>query len=102
GAISHPGLGTALLVMFACMAGCAVLGFVIERFAYRPLRRAPRLTALITAIGVSLLLENIVQHPKVAGPDPRYFPELIPSRPLIHTASITLQSDSVAITVIAF
>src|SRR5438874_6958298 len=34
--------------LFACMAGCAVLGFIIERLAYRPLRSAPRLTALIT------------------------------------------------------
>src|SRR4249920_2750475 len=51
GAASHPGFATALVVMLACMAGCAALGLVIERFAYRPLRRAPRLTALITAIG---------------------------------------------------
>ena len=46
--------------MLGSMAGCALLGLIIERFAYRPLRRAPRLTALITAIGVSLLLENAV------------------------------------------
>src|SRR5688500_13248200 len=70
GAASHPAVATALLVMLAAMAGCALLGIVIERFAYRPLRRAPRLTALITAIGVSLLLESIIQHPRVFGPDP--------------------------------
>src|ERR1700751_3512521 len=40
------------------MIACGALGFVIERFAYRPLRSRPKLTALITAIGVSLLLEN--------------------------------------------
>src|SRR5579863_8909017 len=39
-----------LLVFLAAMVGCAALGFIIERFAYRPLREKPRLTALITAI----------------------------------------------------
>ena len=60
------------------MAG--VLGFVIERFAYRPLRQRSRLTALITAIGVSFLLEYGFQlsfhgwrFPP--GPTPRFFPE---------------------------
>ena len=101
GASAHPGVGPAVLAMLASMAGCALLGLVIERFAYRPLRRAPRLTSLITAIGVSLLLENIVMHPRVFGPNPRYFPELLASRPLIHTASVTLQSDSAIITMTA-
>src|SRR5438309_2671329 len=40
-------------VFGASMAFCAALGFIIERFAYRPLREKPRLTSLITAIGVS-------------------------------------------------
>ena len=57
------------------MVACALLGFIIERVAYRPLRNAPRLTALITAIGVSLLLENGGQL--VFGPDPKFFPTLI-------------------------
>src|SRR5687767_888847 len=91
GAASHPGLGMALLVMLGSMVGCVVIGLVIERFAYRPLRRAPRLTALITAIGVSLLLENVVQL--IFGPNPQYFPELLPSRPLIRTEAVTVQSD---------
>src|SRR2546423_692267 len=99
GAGLHPGLGTALLVMLGSMASCALLGLIIERFAYRPLRRAPRLNALITAIGVSLLLENVVQL--IYGPNPQYFPDLIPSRPLIHTASLTLQSDEAIITLTA-
>src|SRR5712692_10439398 len=112
-AASHPGPACAVLVMLGSMVGCAILGLVIERFAYRPLRRAPRLTALITAIGVSLLLEGIVQqgrflefifrHPGIFGPDPRYFPpEMGASRPLVHTASVTLQSNDAIITVTAF
>ncbi|MBI4126269.1 MAG: branched-chain amino acid ABC transporter permease, partial [Deltaproteobacteria bacterium] len=46
-----------VLVLAGSMLICGVLGFLIERLAYRPVRNAPRLTALITAIGVSLLLE---------------------------------------------
>jgi branched-chain amino acid transport system permease protein len=102
GAAEHPGLGAALLGMLGSMAGCVLLGLTIERFAYRPLRRAPRLTALITAIGVSLLLENVIQHPRVFGPDPRYYPKLVPSRPLIQTAFVSLQTDSAIITASAF
>ena len=43
------------------MAGCAVLGVVIERFAYRPLRDAPRIAPLISALGVSFFLANSMQ-----------------------------------------
>ena len=53
---------------------CAVLGLVIERFAYRPLRNRPRINSLITAIGVSLLLEFGAQHQAVFGPTPQPFP----------------------------
>jgi branched-chain amino acid transport system permease protein len=47
-----------LLAFLAAMAGCGVLGVVMERFAYRPLRNAPRIAPLITAIGVSFFLEQ--------------------------------------------
>jgi branched-chain amino acid transport system permease protein len=47
-----------LVIFLAAMGGCAVLGFLIERFAYRPLRDAPRIAPLITAIGVSFFLES--------------------------------------------
>jgi branched-chain amino acid transport system permease protein len=45
----------------AAMVGCAVLGVAIERFAYRPLRDAPRIAPLISALGVSFLLANSMQ-----------------------------------------
>lgn len=48
--------GVAILIS---MIGCAVLGVIVERIAYKPLRNAPRISALITALGVSLFLENI-------------------------------------------
>jgi branched-chain amino acid transport system permease protein len=56
------GIVPAIALMFAvAMAGSGVLGVAIERFAYRPLRNAPRIAPLITAIGVSFFLENSVQ-----------------------------------------
>jgi branched-chain amino acid transport system permease protein len=72
---AQSGLGILLVALAASMAACAVLGFIVERAAYRPIRRAPRLNALITAIGVSLLLENLGQL--VFGADPKDFPTLI-------------------------
>jgi branched-chain amino acid transport system permease protein len=49
------------IVTLAAMAGCAALGVVIERFAYRPLRDAPRIAPLISALGVSFFLANSMQ-----------------------------------------
>ncbi len=57
------------------MAGAALMGVTIERIAYRPLRRAPRLSALITAIGVSLFLENGTRA--VVGPSYLPFPAMV-------------------------
>ncbi|QTQ12498.1 branched-chain amino acid ABC transporter permease [Treponema parvum] len=56
------------------MAVCALLSIAIERFAYRPLRTAPRLNSLITAIGVELILQNTMRVLPFVGPDPRQFP----------------------------
>ncbi|HET7536924.1 MAG TPA: branched-chain amino acid ABC transporter permease [Candidatus Didemnitutus sp.] len=67
-----------LAVLFIAMAACALIGVVIERFAYRPLRGGPTLNVLITAIGVSLLLQNLGQY--LFGATPRPFPELFPVR----------------------
>ena len=50
-----------VLITMTAMAGCAVLGVVIERFAYRPLRDAPRIAPLISALGVSFFLAYSLQ-----------------------------------------
>ena len=50
-----------LLMFLAAMVGCGLLGVVIERFAYRPLRNAPRIAPLITALGVSFFLQASAQ-----------------------------------------
>jgi branched-chain amino acid transport system permease protein len=79
---------SALLIFAVAMSACAALGFVIERFAYRPLRDKPRLTALITAIGISFAISYGFQfdvHFTVAGHEltilpgaaARRFPEII-------------------------
>jgi len=60
-----PSLGKAVAVFVGAMAVCGTLGWVIERFAYRPLRNRPRLASLITAIGVSFLLEFGFQLPSL-------------------------------------
>lgn len=80
GQAEHAGdIGTALLVLLVTMVGCGVLGVAIEFLAYRPLRNRPKLTVLITAIGVSLFLEYTGQLPMVFGADPQTYPILIKS-----------------------
>ena len=72
--LMHPSPLQATGLLLFAMAACAITGLTIERLAYRPLRQAPRLNVLITAIGVSLLLENsgqlifgknVVQFPQI-------------------------------------
>jgi branched-chain amino acid transport system permease protein len=63
--------------MTVSMLVCAALGIVIERLAYKPLRERSKLTVLITAIGVSMLLQNLAQL--VFGATPKPFPETLPT-----------------------
>lgn len=65
-----------MIVLLAAMAGCALLGMIIEKLAYRPLRGGATLNVLITAIGVSLLLEYSGQV--FFGAAPRTFPAVFP------------------------
>ena len=58
-------------------SGMGLIGMFIERVAYRPLRHAPRLAPLITAIGVSFILQNIIAV--VFGPSPVNFPQIVPA-----------------------
>lgn len=87
----HGGLAMALAM---AMVGCAILGILIERLAYRPLRKAPRLAVLITAIGVSLLLENGGQLPWVFGATPHAYPSFIPSR-TFQVGQVSIQLTSI-------
>jgi branched-chain amino acid transport system permease protein len=88
GAGQSPGLGAMVLIVLFAVLASMLLGVVIERFAYRPVRRHPRLTALITAIGVSLLLENGGQQ--VFGPNPQPFPSLFGTGGAFHLGGLVL------------
>ncbi|WP_311409286.1 branched-chain amino acid ABC transporter permease [Lancefieldella parvula] len=73
-ALVQLGLNPAIAVLLAIF-GCVVLGVLIDKVAYAPLREAPRLSILITAIGVSYLLENGVQL--LLGADAKVIPSII-------------------------
>jgi branched-chain amino acid transport system permease protein len=83
------------LIMLIAMVVCALLGFLIERVAYRPLRNSPRIAALITAIGVSLFLEYSGQL--LFGADPKFFPTLIENHAVAEWHGVVLQKIHVII-----
>ena len=69
-----------VVALLVAMSGCAVLSFYIEKIAYRPLRNAPRLVPLISAIGMSILLQTIAMI--IWGRTPLNFPQLLPEHSL--------------------
>jgi branched-chain amino acid transport system permease protein len=75
-----PGWLMLLLSVPMAILVCCVLNFSIEKVAYRPLRNAPRLAPLITAIGMSLLLQTLAMI--VWKPNPKPFPSLLPAEPI--------------------
>jgi branched-chain amino acid transport system permease protein len=88
---------TGILVLLGAMAICAVLGVVIEKLAYRPLRGRSTLTVLITAIGVSLFLQNLGQ--RVFGASPRSFPALFPLHQF-HIGGVVISSAQIMVFVV--
>jgi len=77
-----------LLGLLAAIVVCMLLGFSIERIAYRPLRNAPRLAPLITAIGVSIVLQNLAMI--FWGRNYHFFPEILPTgQHIVGGATIT-------------
>jgi branched-chain amino acid transport system permease protein len=87
-----------LAVLAAAMIACAILGVLIERLAYRPLRGGPTLNVLITAIGMSLLLQYSGQI--LFGATPRTFPQLFPVAQF-HLGRIGISSNQVVVIVVA-
>jgi branched-chain amino acid transport system permease protein len=94
----HPSMLGGALVTAGAMAICAVAGVLIERLAYRPVRQHSRLTSLITAIGVSLLLEYGGQV--VFGATPRFFPQMIRSQ-TYSLGGVQITNQSLLIIVVA-
>ena len=86
------------IVMVSSMLLCAALGIAIEYLAYRPLRNRPRLNVLITAIGVSLLIEYTGQL--VFGATQRSFPVLIPRENIAGLGGLTVTTTQVIVVVV--
>lgn len=86
----------ATCVLLCAMAVCALIGMLTEKIAYRPLRNRPRLTVLITAIGVSIFLEYAGQF--VFGADPQYFPQLIDIHSIDNIGSFSLANRNLSLT----
>jgi branched-chain amino acid transport system permease protein len=96
------------LVIFAgtvvlAMLGTSLLAVLIERAAYKPLRNAPRMSAVITALGVGLLLENAFVAIPALGPQARMLPQLLPQSDLVlgHVTVSSLQLSIIGLAILA-
>jgi branched-chain amino acid transport system permease protein len=94
-AVAIPLLIGVFIVSMTLVAG---LGVAIERIAYRPLRNAGRLSPLISALGMSVFLENATMN--VVGPGPRFFPEFLPAAQ-INVLGIVIQDKQILILLVA-
>ena len=77
------------LAMLIAMLCCAIIGVIIERVAYKPLRKSTRVAALITAIGVSYFIQNLTAYQ--LGPEVRAFPAAMKTQ-VYHVAGIVINS----------
>jgi branched-chain amino acid transport system permease protein len=102
-AVAHlfplPSFAGALLVTALAAGICAGIGILIELLAYRPLRNRPKLTVLITAIGVSLFLEYTCQHRAVFGAATKPFPNLLPQHDF-RVAGLAVNSNDLVVPVV--
>ncbi|AFY02978.1 branched-chain amino acid ABC transporter permease [Bdellovibrio bacteriovorus] len=92
---NNPGFSTLLTLIVITMICCSLLGLVIERLAYRPLRNSPKLNVLITAIGVSLFLQYSGQV--VFGADPKVFPEVMKDFVIFSIGVVEIRSFDVTV-----
>lgn len=93
-----PGIVKLLIAIVGAIPVCVVVNVIIERVAYRPLRNAPRLAPLITAIGVSILLQTFAMM--IWGRSPIPFPQVMPSEPL-HIAGALISPTQVMLLILA-
>lgn len=96
---NQPGLMTLATLLLVSMVVCSLLGLTIERLAYRPLRKAPKLNILITAIGVSLFLEYAGQI--VFGADPKVFPDVVQDAVLTSFGGVDLKTSDVTVLIVS-
>lgn len=93
------GVGPFLLVLFLSMLATATVGFLVERFAYRPLRKAPRINVLITSVGVSLFFQFGAQM--LFGANPKPFPTLIDLNASLTLGGIQIDAIQIVVVVVA-
>lgn len=98
GAGFAPGIVTLLLAIMAAAVVCMLLAQGMEKYAYRPLRKAPRLTPLILAIGISIALQNLAMM--IWGRGYKTFPEVVETQP-VDIFGATLTNVQVSIMLIA-
>jgi len=91
-------LGIVTFTILAAMLLCGITGILIERLAYRRLRNAPRLAPLITAIGMSFILENVMQLWR--GPSPVPFPAVIPNPSLV-AGGVSISAKQIMVVALA-
>ena len=89
-----------IAVFLITMAFCGLVNITIERVAYRPLRRAPRLAPLITAVGMSFVIEGILFLWK--GPFNTHFPNLLPTTGIPLVAGASIGSKDVIVIVVSW
>jgi len=89
----------AIVILLGSMVICSILGFTLEKLAYKPLRSSPKLTILITAIGVSLFLEYGGQL--VFGAAPKSFPTLLENKEMFNLGGAAVFSNSVVVIIVS-
>ena len=87
GPLGLPGWLLLLIALLCAIVVCSILNFTIEKIAYRPLRNAPRLAPLITAMGVSLLLQTLAMI--IWKPNYKSYPTLLPRDPIFIGGAVT-------------
>ena len=87
-----------IIALIAAVIGCTVLGVLIEKAAYKPLRQSPRISLLITAIGVSYFLENVAQL--IFGANAHVIPTFIDDTP-IQLGQISIPTTALITVVVA-
>lgn len=99
-----PGMPEWIILIIATLVGmvvCGILSYSIERVAYRPLRNAPKLAPLITAIGISIILQTLAMI--IWSRNPLIFPELLPSDPIdVLNTGATITGKEIVIIILAF
>lgn len=99
GLLGFPALGVLAVAVVCAVVWCAAYGYTIEKVAYRPLRNAPRLSPLISAIGMSIFLQNYVQLAQTADFVP--FPQLIPDFESLESIADLISSTDIVITILS-